>query len=178
MKNILAFAGSNSSTSINFKLVSYAASLVDRHQVELINLKDFDIPMYSADVENQQGIPASIVKLNKHIQQADALMISVNEHNGGLSAFFKNCMDWLSRNDRNFLKNKKLCILSTSPGRGGANMANDYAVEILPRFGAEIVSNFALASFGHHFSEDHGITDDEQNKEFKAALDQFLKAIA
>ncbi|RRO19773.1 NADPH-dependent FMN reductase [Flavobacteriaceae bacterium 14752] len=178
MKNILAFAGSNSSTSINFKFVSHAVSLIKDHKVELLNLKDFDIPMYSADFEEQSGIPESIVKLNEHIQNVDALLISVNEHNGGLSAFFKNCIDWLSRNDRDFLKNKKLCILSTSPGRGAAQMANDYAVEILPRFGAEIVSSFALASFGHSFSEDKGITDENQNKDFKAALNQFLKAIA
>jgi len=177
MKNILAFAGSNSSTSINFKFVSYVSSLIDDHQVELINLKDFDIPMYSADAEENHGIPESITKINEHIQNADALLISVNEHNGGLSAFFKNCMDWLSRNDRDFLKDKKLCILSTSPGRGGAQMANDYVVEILPRFGAEIVSNFSLASFGHHFSEDKGITDDTQQKDFKVALNQFLKEI-
>jgi len=178
MKNILAFAGSNSSTSINFKLVSYAASVIEGHHVELINLKDFDIPIYSADMEDQQGIPESIIQLNKHIKNAEALLISVNEHNGGLSAFFKNCMDWLSRNDRNFLNDKPLCILSTSPGRGAAKMANDYAVEILPRFGAEIVSHFALASFGHSFSEEDGITDENQNKDFKAALNQFLKAIA
>ena len=178
MKNILAFAGSNSSTSINFKFVSHAVSTIKEHKVELINLRDFDIPMYSSDLEEKNGIPQSIVKLNEHIQNAEALLISVNEHNGGLSAFFKNCMDWLSRNDRNFLNGKKLCILSTSPGRGGAKMANDYAVEILPRFGAEIVSHFALASFGHSFSEDKGITDENQDKDFKAALNQFLKAIA
>ncbi len=177
MKNILAFAGSNSSTSINFKFVSHAVSPIKDHKVELLNLKDFDIPMYSADFEEQNGIPESIVKLNEHIQNADALLISVNEHNGGLSAFFKNCMDWLSRNDRNFLKDKKLCILSTSPGRGAAQMANDYAVEILPRFGAEIVSSFALASFGHHFSEEDGITDDAQRQDFQKVLDTFVKEI-
>ncbi len=177
MKNILAFAGSNSSTSINFKFVTHAASTIKEHKVELINLRGFDIPMYSSDFEEKNGIPQSILKLNEHIQSADALVISVNEHNGGLSAFFKNCMDWLSRNDRNFLKDKKLFILSTSPGRGGAKMAKDYAVEILPRFGADIVADFALASFGHSFSEESGITDDTQNRDFKAALNQFLKKI-
>ncbi|MGX1024192.1 NADPH-dependent FMN reductase [Flavobacterium sp. CS20] len=177
MKNILAFAGSNSSTSINFKLVSYVASQISDHKVELIDLKDFDIPMYSADVEEKQGFPKSIKKLNKHIQNADALLISVNEHNGGLSAFFKNCIDWLSRHDRDFLKNKKVFIISTSSGRGGAKMANDYTVDILPRFGAEVVSNFALTSFNHSFSEEEGITDKAQNEEFKKALNTFIKEI-
>lgn len=177
MKNILAFAGSNSSTSINFKFVKYASSQVNGHNMKLINLKDFEIPMYSADLEEESGIPESITSINKHIQDAEALIISVNEHNGALSAFFKNCMDWLSRNDRDFLKDKKLLILSTSPGRGAAKMSNAYAVDVLPRFGAEIVSHYALPSFNHNFNEQDGITDDTQNNDFKKALEQFLNKI-
>lgn len=177
MKNILAFAGSNSSTSINYKLVSYVGSQIDNHNVNLINLKDYDTPMYSSDVEKEKGVPTSIIKLNKHIKAADALIISVNEHNGGLSAFFKNCLDWLSRHDRDFLSNKKLFILSTSPGRGAAKMANDYAVDILPRFGGKVISSFALASFNHSFSEKDGIIDDTQNQAFAVALSAFLKEI-
>ena len=177
MKKILAFAGSNSSMSINHKWVTYVASQISSHQVDVISLRDFEMPMYSSDYEENQGIPENTKKLNTEISNYDYLMISVNEHNGGLSAFFKNCMDWLSRNDRNFLKGKKLFILSTSPGRGAAKMANDYAVEVLPRFGAEIISSFALASFGQSFSEEKGLTDDEQNLEFQKALNTFIQEI-
>ena len=177
MKKILAFAGSNSSVSINQKLVTYAATQIPSDLVDVISLRDFEMPMYSHDYEESQGVPHNTKKLNKEISKYDYLMISVNEHNGGLSAFFKNCMDWLSRNDRNFLAGKKLFILSTSPGQGAANMANDYAVEVLPRFGADIVSSFALASFGDSFSEKDGITDEAQNKAFRKALDTFINEI-
>ena len=177
MKKILAFAGSNSSTSINHKWVNYVASQISSHHVDVISLRDFKIPMYSFDHEEEHGIPDNTKKLNDVISQYDYLMISVNEHNGGLSAFFKNCMDWLSRNDRNFLEDKKLFILSTSPGRGAAKMANDYAVEVLPRFGAEVVSSFALASFDHSYSDGDGLTDHDQMKEFESKLNTFLQEI-
>ena len=177
MKKILAFAGSNSSTSINHKWVSYVADQISSHPVDIISLRNFEMPLYSEDLEKSSGIPDNTQKLNQKIEDYDYLLISVNEHNGALSAFFKNCMDWLSRNDRNFLKGKKLFITSTSQGRGAAKMANDYAVEVLPRFGAEIVSSFALASFGHSFSKDKGFSDDAQKQDFENALQTFIQEI-
>lgn len=177
MKKILAFAGSNSSESINQKFVEFAASQITDFEVKILNLRDFEMPIYAFDYEENQGIPEKTIELHKQISGYDNLMISVNEHNGGLSAFFKNCMDWLSRHDRDFLKGKKLFILSTSPGRGAANMANDYAVKILPRFGAEIISSFALASFNHSFDAEHGITDEAQKEDFNKALNRFTQEI-
>jgi len=177
MKKILAFAGSNSSVSINQKLATYAASQIPSHHTDVISLRDFEMPIYSHDYEESHGIPDNTKKLNEELSKYDAFVISVNEHNGGLSAFFKNCMDWLSRNDRNFLVGKKLFILSTSPGQGAADMANAYAVEVLPRFGAEVVSSFCLASFEDSFSEKDGITDEAQNKAFRKALDTFINEI-
>ena len=177
MKKILAFAGSNSSVSINQKLATYAASQVSSDPVDVISLRDFEMPIYSHDYEESQGIPDNTKKLNEVISKYDGLMISVNEHNGGLSAFFKNCMDWLSRNDRNFLVEKKLFILSASPGQGAGSMANDYAVKVLPRFGAQVVSSFCFASFDDNFTEKDGITDNAQYDTFKIALDNFLKEI-
>jgi len=38
MAQILAFAGSNSSTSINFKMVKYTAGLIDGHSIQLLNM--------------------------------------------------------------------------------------------------------------------------------------------
>ena len=108
MKKILAFAGSNSSVSINHKLAAYAASQVSTQHADVISLRDFEMPIYSHDYEESHSVPDNTKKLNEEISKYDGLIISVNEHNGGLSAFFKNCMDWLSRNDRNFLVGKKV----------------------------------------------------------------------
>jgi len=172
MKRILAFAGSNSINSINKTFVKYVASQIES-EVDFLDIAEFNPPIYSFDLEESDGIPQSTQDLNEKLSAYDALIISANEHNGASSAFFKNHIDWLSRNDRNFLNDKKLFLLSTSPGRGGAKMSLSYLVEVLPRFGAEVVSQFSLASFGHSFSEDQGITDANQEKEFRKALKNF-----
>ena len=57
MKNILAFAGSNSSDSINKQLSIYAASLVDGAKATILDLNNFDLPIYSKDLEAEKGIP-------------------------------------------------------------------------------------------------------------------------
>ena len=57
MKKILAFAGSNSKTSINKQLATYAASLVGNAEVNVVDLNDYPLPLYGIDLENVSGIP-------------------------------------------------------------------------------------------------------------------------
>jgi len=176
MSKILAFAGSNSSESKNMELIRYVKTQIDQ-EIDTIDLRDYKVPIYGIDHENTHGIPKGTQQLNEKISAYDHLIISVNEHNGSASVFFKNHIDWLSRNDRNFLDDKKIFLLSTSPGRGGANMALTYAVELLSRFGAEIVSRFSLASFDHSYSAEKGIYDEEQKRDFENALKTFTDNI-
>ena len=114
MSTILAFAGSNSSTSINHELVTYLTTQLKESTFELFKLSDMDLIVYSEDEQRENGFPSSINQIYKHIQAADGLLISVNEHNSNPSAFFKNVMDWLSRLDRKFLEGKKIFLLSAS----------------------------------------------------------------
>ena len=88
MKKILAFAGSNSSTSVNRKLVEHAASIAGTHEVTLIHLTDFDAPLFSEDLEKESGVPESIQKLKAVFEAHDAFMIASPEHNGMMPAFF------------------------------------------------------------------------------------------
>ncbi len=142
---IIAFAGSNSSKSINHQLINYVASFVDK--VDIIRLTDYQIPMYNIDVEEKDGIPAGVKALGEKLATADYLFISVAEHNGNITAFFKNILDWLSRNERTFLANKKVVLLGTSPGKGGAATAIQIAAKTLPYFGADVIKMISLASF-------------------------------
>ncbi|MEW7290522.1 NADPH-dependent FMN reductase [Aquimarina sp. 2304DJ70-9] len=160
MKKILAFSGSNSSTSINHKLVEFVASEIKDHEVKVINLVNYPMPMYSED-EEKKGFPGMTMGLKQEISEVDALLISVNEHNGSWSAFFKNIIDWLSRLDRNFLEGKKILLMSTSPGKRGGIGSLEYAKNVFPRFGAEIIESFSFPSFYDNFStESNAITEE------------------
>lgn len=154
MKKILAFAGSNSSTSINHTLITHVAGRIQSHQVKIIQLREFDIPMYNIDLEKERGIPTDIKILKNLIDEHDALVISVNEHNGTVSAFFKNIIDWLSRQDRSFLTGKRILLMSTSPGARGAASALEYTKGMLTRFGGKVVQSFSFPSFNDNFQDD------------------------
>ncbi|WP_299607027.1 NAD(P)H-dependent oxidoreductase [uncultured Aquimarina sp.] len=161
MKNILAFAGSNSSTSINQQLIEYVSSEISEHKIKIMKLVNYPIPMYSEDEERENGFPGMALGIKQEISEADALIISVNEHNGSLSAFFKNIIDWLSRIDRNFLAGKKILLMSTSPGQRGGLTALEYAKNVFPRFGGEIIESFSFPSFHANFSTEEKTIKDE-----------------
>ena len=151
MKKILAFAGSNSKTSINAQLIDCVAETIQAASVKTIQLTSFDIPMYDIDTENQKGIPIDVQLLKTEIQKNEGLIISLNEHNGSVSAFMKNILDWLSRADRNYLDGKKLLLMSTSPGAGGAAHALKYGQAYFPRVGGTIAESFSFPSFQSNF---------------------------
>ena len=54
---ILAFAASNHSNSINKQLVSYISSKFEGHDVELLDINDYEMPIYSIDREVSGGVP-------------------------------------------------------------------------------------------------------------------------
>lgn len=177
MSTILAFAGSNSSTSVNFKLVKHTASLIVGHDVQVLNMANFPFPMYSEDYEKENGFSNSLIEFKNDITNADALVISVNEHNSNLSAYFKNLIDWLSRLEQGFITDKKVFLLSTSPGKRGGIGAHEIAKNILSRFGAKITATFSLPSFYDNFDAEKGISEPELSKAYQEALDSFLAEI-
>ena len=177
MAQILAFAGSNSSTSINFKMVKYTTDLIDGHDIQLLNMTNYPFPMYSEDLEKESGFSNSLVEFKDDIRNADGLIISVNEHNGGPSAYYKNLLDWLSRLDRKFLENKKVLLMSCSPGGRGGIGSLEFSQNLLPRFGAEIIAVFSFPGFWTNYNDKEGISDIELAAQHKKALEEFLSKL-
>jgi len=176
MAAILAFAGSNSSTSINFRLVQFTTSLVQGHEVQTLNMTGYPFPMYSEDDEKPKGFSNSLVELKDNLKKVDGLILSVNEHNGNPSAYFKNVLDWLSRVDINFMEGTKVLLMSASGGKRGAKGSLGVVEKMLPRFGAEIIATFSLPSFYDNFGEE-GVLDEALKNEHQKALDTFLDSL-
>src|SRR5690606_39897405 len=59
------------------------------HKVDMIKLTDYPLPVFGEDTERENGYPLQVQMLRNAIAAYDALIIAVNEHNGGPSAFFK-----------------------------------------------------------------------------------------
>ncbi len=174
MKKILAFAGSNYSKSMNHQLVNYTASLIDDLEVNVLDIRKWDIPIYSIDMDPDQT-PDLISKLIKQIGEYDGFIISSPEHNGGTPAFFKNILDWLSRRGKKVFADKPVLLMSTSPGGGGGATNRKFLEHTLPYQGANIAAAYGLPSFPQNMQD--GKLNDEQLKELKAAIQQFTSAL-
>ena len=175
MAKILAFAGSNSSQSINFQLVKYTLSLLGNQETRLLNMSNYPFPMFSEDLERLQGYSNSLMELREDIRKVDGIVLSVNEHNRNPSAYFKNLIDWLSRLDRKFLSNKRVLLMATSNSKGGGSRALEITKNLLPGFGAEVVATFSLPVFKDNFAEGSGIVDNSLKEEHARAVTAFLE---
>ncbi|HAO23897.1 MULTISPECIES: NAD(P)H-dependent oxidoreductase [unclassified Methylophaga] len=153
---VIAFAASSSKQSINKQLVTYAASLVDKAEVEVLDLNDYELPLFSVDIEKELGQPALAQAFIAKLGSADALVISFAEHNGNYSAAWKNLFDWCSRIEQKIFQKKPTILLSTSPGERGGATVMDIALNALPRFAAEIKGSMSLPSFYENFDADSG----------------------
>lgn len=174
--NILAIPGSNSSTSINRQLLQYAATLLEGGliadaKVEVLDLNDFEMPIYSADRQNEGGIPDLAQSFYDKIGQADALLFSFAEHNGFYSAAYKNLFDWTSRIDMKVYQGKPTVMFSSSPGStGGANVLKT-AVASAGFFGNEVRANLAIPGFYDNFdAEAKALSNAELDAQFRDAL--------
>ncbi len=177
MKKILAFAASNSQQSINKKLAYFAASSIKNTDLTLLDLNDFEMPIYGIDREKQKGIPELAHKMKEHIRSADGIIISFAEHNGSYAVVFKNILDWISRIERSTFLGKPMFLLATSPGGRGAAGVLSHASSRFPFMDGKVSATFSLPFFSKNFSEETGITDETLRIEFQEQLNSFLKAI-
>lgn len=167
---ILAFGASTSSGSINRQLAHHAAGLVEGAEVTRLDLRDFELPIYSEDLQEAEGIPADAVRFYGLIKSHDAVVVSLAEHNGSYTAAFKNLYDWTSRHEVEVWAGKPMILLSTSPGgRGGASVMAA-AVEKFPRMGADLRGSFSLPSFHENFDGEKGVTDEDLARALRLAL--------
>lgn len=80
-----------------------------------------DIPLYDADIQQEEGFPASVEALAEQIRNADGVVIVTPEYNYSVPGGLKNAIDWLSRLPEQPLAGKPVLIQTSSMGAiGGA----------------------------------------------------------
>jgi NAD(P)H-dependent FMN reductase len=171
---IIAFGGSPSRNSINKKLATYASSLFENANVEVLDLNDFQMPLFSVDIEAEIGQHPLAKAFLEKIAIADILVVSLAENNGNYSAAFKNVVDWCSRINAKIFQEKPMLLMATSPGaRGGASVL-EIAKNNFPRFGVEIKAVFSLPSFNDNFDIPNGkISNPELDNQLREIVKNF-----
>ena len=111
MKKIIAFGASSSKASINKQLATFAAHQFQNATVEVLDLNDYEMPIFSTDRETESGIPQLAQDFYAKIGSADLIVISFAEHNGAYATAFKNIFDWTSRINGKTFQEKPMIFL-------------------------------------------------------------------
>ena len=173
---IFAFAGSNSSTSINKQLVKFVLKSFPDDEVNLIDLNDYLMPVFSVDLE-KNGFPDEAYQFLKNIEESDIIICSLAENNRSYSAAFKNIFEWCSRINVKVFQNKPMFLMTTSPGGYGGGNVMAEASKFFPQFGADIKETFSLPKFYENFDSENGIINPELLSDIKLKIQNFKNQI-
>jgi len=168
---VTAFGASTSKNSINKTLATYAANLVEGAEINILDLNNFENPIFSEDTETKIGKSETAQNFINEIASSDLVIISFAEHNGTYTAAYKNLFDWASRIEQKFFQDKPMIFLSTSPGPGGAKGVLNTAVTSAPFFGANLKANLSVPSFYDNFDQEKNeLTNETIKSELKIQI--------
>lgn len=184
---LLIFAGSTRLASFNRKLAHAAAGLAGAAGAEVthIELSDFDIPMYNADLE-AQGTPADVMKLKQIMYEHPAWIICSPEYNGSYTALLKNTIDWVSspvkgdpawQEGFKSFSGKVVGMLSASPGALGGLRSQSHLAPLLLNAQCWVAPRaFALGHAGDAFNAQGELVNEKHRSSVQAVIDQVLDA--
>jgi len=160
-KKIIAFGASSSKQSINKQLATFAANQFQNVTIEILDLNDYEMPIFSVDKEKENGIHPLAQDFYAKLGSADLIIISFAEHNGNYSTAFKNILDWTSRINAKTFQEKPVLLLATSPGARGGSSVLEIASKRFPFQGGIVKGSFSLPSFYENFDVVNGIIHPE-----------------
>jgi chromate reductase len=184
---LLFLAGSARKDSLNKKLakVAYNLALAQGVNATFIDLKDYPLPIYDGDLEDESGLPENALKLKQLFTDHSGLFIASPEYNSSISPLLKNTLDWISRPHASdeiplsAYRDKVAAIVAASPGGlGGLRglvplrmLLGNIQVLVLPQ-------QLALASAMSAFDEQGQLVDEQKGKALGAIVATLIAATA
>lgn len=157
---ILAISGSLRAASYNGALVAAAKDLAPE-EVDVEIYGDVgSLPHFSEDLEGD-NTPAAVIELRRKLGEADAVLISTPEYNGGMPGALKNLIDWASRpHGESSFAGKPVAVTGTSVSPYGAQRAQEQLLPVLRAVGAVTVGEaHPVGPAPEVFAGDGSITD-------------------
>ncbi len=154
-------------------------------EVTHIELGDFDVPMYNADLE-AKGTPADVIKLKQLCFDHPAWIICTPEYNASYPALLKNTLDWVSSPVKadpawtdgfKSTRGKVVGVLSASPGALGGLRSQSHLAPLLVNLHCWLApQNFALGRAGDAFDEQGQLSNESHRRNVQAVIDQVVWA--
>lgn len=187
MARILVFAGSSRTGAYSKQLARAGAIALDSlsgpQTSNLIDLADFDVPVYNADLEADKGLPQRIRAFKILARQHDGMMIATPEYNGCVPPLLVNLFAWASRPEPNegassVFQDKPVALMASSPGgRGGVRVVPRLR-DMVSELGMIAVRGFVTVPYADDaFAADGRIADQDQDRSLLALADRLLAQI-
>ncbi len=172
MTKILVFAGSSSKASLNRKMAAAASTILNELGAETlhIELSDYDMPIYNADWERENGLPQAAIELKKLFIDCDGWCIACPEYNSSITPLLKNTLDWVSRKETEdepalaAYQNGVLALLSASPGMLGGVRALSTVRAIFENIGTIVLPGHVILPKAHEAFDESGHLINERKR--------------
>jgi chromate reductase len=173
---VLVFAASLRAESLNRKLGALAARVAERYgaTVDIASMRDFDVPMYDADLEASQGIPPGAQELRRRLLQSEAFILASPEYNASMAGTIKNLIDWTSRFRPQPFDGRHGLLLSASPSLSGGNRGLWALRMPLEHLGSRIFPDMFSLAMAHKAFGGDDIADSALQIRFEKTVESFL----
>jgi len=173
---IVGISGSLRAASYNAGLLRAAAALFPA-QIRIAPIRG--IPLYDADLEERDGVPAQVQALKDQIAAASGLLLVSPEYNNAIPGVMKNAVDWLTRPSEDIARvfgDKPVAVIGVSPGGFGTILAQNAWLSVLrtlrtrPYFGGRLMVSGARKLF----DEQGELQDEETRERLRTFLEGFI----
>ena len=174
MTKILAFAGSTRKGSFNQAIMKVAAEGAREAgaEVTVIDLADFQMPLFNEDEEAEFGMPEKAQAFKELLMSHDGFLIASPEYNSSYPALLKNAIDWASRMGEGekplqAYRGKVAGIMAASAGGLGFMRVLVVLRMLLENLGTMVLPNQKAIAKVNTLMEDGAITDEKTIKQLK-----------
>jgi len=184
---LLVFAGSTRAGSWNRKLARAAAAMARAAGADVTHLElgDFDVPMYNADLE-ARGTPPDVMRLKQITHEHAGWIVCTPEYNASYPALLKNTLDWISSpvkgdpvwsDDFRSTRGKVVGVLSASPGALGGLRSQSHLIPLLFNLRCWVCPTvYALGRAPDAFDAQGELVSETAKKRVQAVVDDVIWA--
>jgi chromate reductase, NAD(P)H dehydrogenase (quinone) len=180
---LLFFAGSARAGSYNKKVARLGAMIAEANGIPstFLDLGDYPMPLYNADLEAAEGQPENAKKLTAVMQAHSGICIVSPEYNASITPLLKNTLDWVSHVGEprgQVYKTRVFALASASNGGMGGLRSLTTVRQVLELgLGALVLPDqFAVPRAKDAFGEGGHLTNKESQENFKALIQKLARA--
>lgn len=171
--NIEIISGSPRENSITYRVAVFLKKLLHEqtnHTVDIIDVKDWDLPMLQNVFVSVEATPDQFKPLSKRMFRANAFILVTPEFNGSYTPAMKNLLDHYPKQTR-----KAFGIVTASPGMmGGMRATQQMQLLINALFGIASPHMLVVGGVDKKFDTEGNLVDENFQKPVDVFVREFL----